>query len=228
VTYVKTIVCLANSYKPPTGRCVAGREILADGYGEWIRPVSARETAELSFAEYSYQSGQSPALLDIIEIPLFQAEPRRHQTENHVIAPARWVKKGELQWTELEMIRDDPPSLWINSDSTKAGHNDCISQEEANTISDSLLLIEPENFNVEVVTHYWTGKKTCRASFRYNGTHYNLSVTDPEVRSVFANRLESSYPLDNVYLCVSLTEPYEHDDRCHKLVAAVLTGKGLQ
>lgn len=228
MTYMKTIACLANSYKPPNGRCIAGREIVSDGYGRWIRPVSARETAEVSFAEYSYQNGQSPALLDIVEIPLLRAEPRRHQTENHVIAPGRWVKKGELTWAELETIQDDPASLWINSDSTKAGHYDCISQDEANTISDSLLLIEPEDFSVEVVTNYWTGKKNCRASFRYKGSYYNLSVTDPEVRNVFGNRQESSYPLHNVYLCVSLTEPYEHDDRCHKLVAAVLTEEGLQ
>ena len=228
MTYVKTIICLANSYKPPNGRCIAGREILPDEYGGWIRPVSARETAEVSVAEYSYQSGQIPSLLDIVEIPLLRAEPRRHQTENHVIASGRWVKKGELKWSELEAILDHPASLWINSDSTKAGHYDCISQDEANTINASLLLIEPENFSVEVVTNYFTGKKNCRASFRYNGSYYNLSVTDPEVRNVFGNKPESSYPLENVYLCVSLTEPYEHDDRCHKLVAAVLTEKGLQ
>ena len=38
---VKRIVCLANSRKRG-GRCVAGKELLADGRaGGWIRPVSA-------------------------------------------------------------------------------------------------------------------------------------------------------------------------------------------
>jgi hypothetical protein len=105
MAYVKTIVCLANSYKPPSGRCVAGREILPDAYGGWIRPVSARETAEVSFAEYSYENRQTPQLLDIIEVPLLRPEPRHHQTENHVISGGRWVKKGQLPWSELENSR---------------------------------------------------------------------------------------------------------------------------
>ena len=160
MSYVKTIVCLANSYKAPKGRCVAGREILSNAYGGWIRPVSARETGELSFAEYRYENRESPQLLDIIEILLLKREPRHHQTENHVIATGRWVKKGELPWSVLETIRDEPRALWINSDSTSAGQYDRISQEEAATVHDSLLLIRPENFSVEVGRNYWTGKKS--------------------------------------------------------------------
>ena len=63
--YVKRIVCLANSYKPPDGRCIAGVEMLGNGeYGGWIRPVSARATAEVSFPECRYSTGQFPKLLD--------------------------------------------------------------------------------------------------------------------------------------------------------------------
>lgn len=56
VPYNKTIVCLANSYKPPNGRCISRREVMADGYGDWIRPVSDRETAEVAFSEYRYEN----------------------------------------------------------------------------------------------------------------------------------------------------------------------------
>lgn len=223
MAYVKTIVCLANSYKPPSGRCVAGREILPDAYGGWIRPVSARETAEVSFAEYSYENRQTPQLLDIIEVPLLRPEPRHHQTENHVISGGCSVKKGQLPWSELEAIRDEPESLWINSDSTNAGHYDRISQAEAATVHDSLVLIRPENFSVEVGRNYWTGKKSFRGTFNYNGSYHNLSVTDPTVRDVFGAKEEGDYPWHDVYLCVSLTEPYEHDDKCHKLVAAIIS-----
>jgi hypothetical protein len=82
--YVKRIVCLANSLKPPSGRCVAGIEVLGGNhYGGWIRPVSTRPTAEVSLDDYKYQNGHSPKLLDIIDIPLASAAPHNHQTENH-------------------------------------------------------------------------------------------------------------------------------------------------
>ena len=64
-------------------------------YGSWIRPVSARYSKEVSYSEYRYQSGESPKLLDIIDVPLFKTAPHNHQTENHVIdATACWIKKA--------------------------------------------------------------------------------------------------------------------------------------
>jgi hypothetical protein len=229
MVYKKTIVCLANSYKPPNGRCIAGREVLTNGYGGWIRPVSDRETAEVSFAEYRYQNNQGPQILDLVEIPLLRAQPFHHQTENHVIdAQGGWEKRGQLTWNQLEAIRDRPASLWINSDSTSAGIYDRISQTEAATVHDSLVLIRPENFSVEVGRNYWTGKKSFRGTFSYNGTRHNLSVTDPVARDVFGPKEEGHYPLNDVYLCISLTEPYEHDDKCHKLVAAIISQQALR
>jgi len=226
--YVKRIVCLANSYKPPNGRCIAGREVLASGCGAWIRPVSARETTEVSLSELRFENNTSPRLLDIIDIPLLKPDPRHHQTENHVIDSGRWVKVGEFPWEGLERLRDCPASLWINSDSTSAGVYDRISQTEAATVSDSLVLIRPEQFYVEVGRNYWTGRKSFRGAFTYNGTHYSLSVTDPVVRDVFGLKEEDRYPLNNVYICVSLTEPHEHDDKCHKLVAAIISQRPLK
>jgi hypothetical protein len=219
---------LANSYKPPNGRCFAGREVIGDGFGGWIRPVSSRPTAEVAFSEYRYENSSSPKLLDVIDIPLLNHDPRHHQTENHVIDSGRWVKVGELPFNMLEQLRDSPQSLWINNDHTKGdGVFDCIGQEEAFALGDSLLLIKPDNFNVEVGRHYWTGKTTYRAAFDYNGTHHNLSLTDPVARDRFSTKEEGAYPLTDVYICVSLTEPYEHDDRCHKLVAAILKNPPL-
>lgn len=228
MAYVKRIVCLANSYKPPNGRCIAGREVVGNEYGGWIRPVSARPTAEVSFSEYKYENNASPRLLDIIDVPLLNADPRHHQTENYIIeSSGRWVKRGELPWGALAQLRDQPASLWINSDHTNAGCYDCISQAEAATVHDSLVLIKPENFIVEVGRNYWSAKKSYRGKFEYNGTHHNLSVTDPVARDAFATKQDGDYPLNDVFLCVSLTEPYEHDDRCHKLVAAIISNLPL-
>jgi hypothetical protein len=222
MAYTKRIVCLANSFKKG-GSCIAGRELIGTSLGGWIRPVGDRTTAEVRTAE----SGNLK-LLDIVDVPFLRAEPRHHQTENHVIdASQRWVKAGELPWATLAQMIDQPASLWINRDHTKGpGLYDCISEAEAFTLGTSLVLIKPDNFGVEVGPHYYTGKRTWRADFAYNGTNYNFSLTDPIATSKYT--ADGSYPLNDVYICVSLTEPWEKDNnRCHKLVAAIFSNPPL-
>lgn len=231
MAYVKRIVCLANSYKPPDGRCIAGIEVLGKGkFGSWIRPISARDTAEVSYDEYKYQSGHSPKLLDIIDVPLLKHAPHSHQTENHILDPKSWwVKQGELAWDDLDEMRERPGSIWINSDHTRAGYYDCMSPAEAATLENSLLLIKKKAFTVEVGTSSWNGrtKRIYRGKFDYKGIQHNFSLTDPVARSAFSTKQEGDHPLNDVYLCVSLTEPYKEDGRCHKLVAAVIRNPPL-
>ncbi len=231
--YVKRIVCLANSFKTG-GSCIAGKEVLANGYGEWIRPVSHRPTAEVRPSECGYGNNRWPTLLDIIDVPLLGlTTPRTHQTENHVIdTTRRWVKVGELPVNELSQLRDRPASLWINSDRTSGGGAfNCISQEEAATLRDSLMLIRPEHFSVKVGSKTWDGRtrKTYRGSFRYRGISYILQLTDPITISHFETADVGDYALNNVHICVSLTEPWPVDNnRCHKLVAAVFSEQPLR
>lgn len=84
MAYTKTILCLANSRKL-SGRCIAGKEKLRRGYGEWIRPVSARPSEEISEEERRYENGQSAQILDVISVPMREPRPGAHQTENHLI-----------------------------------------------------------------------------------------------------------------------------------------------
>ena len=120
---------------------------------------------------------------------------------------AHWNQKPQpFVWkaTRLAEILDRPASLWINSDHTKGpGYYDCMSEAEAFTLDTSLMLIEPETFSVEVGPHYYTGKRTWRAGFAYDGTNYNVSLTDPIAANKYA--ADGSYPLNDVYACVSLT-----------------------
>jgi hypothetical protein len=227
--YVKRIVCLANSYKAPLGRCIAGREISANGGpGPWIRPVSARPKGELSSFEYGYSDGRRPKVLDIIDVPLLQEMRETPQTENHVIAPAgRWKKAGELAWQDLRKLVDSPESIWINSGNTREGHNDCMSADEAATLQSSLLLIKCDEFTVESLTSRFREGRAYRGRFFYREKYYNFSLTDPLVREKFDSQQEGDYPLDDVYLCLSLTRPYEIDKRCHKLIAAVIANSGV-
>ena len=81
----KQIVCLANSRKLQ-GRCIAGREWNDESrVGDWIRPVSDRKTQEVSEYERQYKNGSDPKVLDIIEIPVIQRQPKDYQTENWLL-----------------------------------------------------------------------------------------------------------------------------------------------
>jgi hypothetical protein len=229
--YVKRIACLANSFKV-TGRCVAGREILENGtFGGWIRPISKRPTSELQLWECIYPNNDQPELLDIIAIPLLNPAPHNHQTENQVIDNTReWVKTGELLWPSLQLLEERPPTLWINSDRTAAGWFNCISRAEAATQHHSLLLIKARTIAIQIAAKPAEGKpyRNHQANFQYNGTRYSLKLTDPAAIEAFKNRPGGVYSLQNVYLCVSLTEPYDKDNnRCHKIVAAIFTNPPL-
>ncbi len=152
MNYVKRMVCLANSRKH-SGRCIAGKEVLENGYGPWIRPVSARPSAEVSEEERRYENGQSPRILDIIDVPIIGAAPLLHQTENHIIdGDYYWIKRGELPWGELRRLVDEPQILWPNGDSTYYGLNDRVTLQTASKITDSLVLIQPASLSVHVQT----------------------------------------------------------------------------
>ena len=101
-TTVKRIVCLANSRKY-SGRCIAGKELLADGRpGRWIRPVSARENEEVSEHERQFHDGSDPRLLDVMDVPLLNPLPKDYQQENWLLDPASyWEKVRRIGWQEL-------------------------------------------------------------------------------------------------------------------------------
>jgi hypothetical protein len=217
----KQIVCLANARKN-SGRCIAGKEVLAEGYGQWIRPVSVRDSAELSQDERRYENGVQPKVLDIVEIPLAGPKPQLHQSENYVVdSRYYWKKKGELTWPSVKRLVDKPVPLWSTGDSTQNGHNDRVKLETASNLTNSLMLIEPEDLIVRVGPDFGTVWRRLRARFRHAGTHYNLSVTDPVAEKHFLAKPNSDYKLSDMYLCISLGEPYT-DGWCYKLVATII------
>jgi hypothetical protein len=231
MAYSKKIVCLATSRKP-SGRCVAGKEALENEYGGWIRPVSVRPSAEISLEERRYENGKEPRILDVIDIPMLAPVPRVHQTENHMIDQSfYWAKRDALVWDDLAELVDRPATLWTNGNSTYHGRNDKVTQELASQFTGSLFLIEPEACNVQVQLEGGTfapAKRRVRADFRYNGVPYNFIVTDPVAEQAFLAQENGVHPLNDAYLCISLTEAYEGDGCCHKLVATILTEELLR
>jgi hypothetical protein len=229
MNYSKRIVCLADS-KKPGGRCVAGKEVLQDGYGGWIRPVSARPSAEINLEERQYEDGREPQILDVIEIPMLAPVPRVHQTENHMIeAESYWTKVGELPWQRLADLADSPPSIWGNGDSTFHGRNDRMTQAAASQFHDSLCIIQPSNVAVRVLVPgaaFGNPKRRARARFTYKDVHYDFMVTDPIAERVFLARPNGEYNIGDVYFCISLAEAHT-DGYCYKLVATIISERAL-
>jgi len=56
-----------------------------------------------------------------------------------------------------------------------------------------------------------------------NGHQYRLTITDPKFEREHLKKSNGIYSVqhENVYMCVSIGEPYE--GYCYKLVAAIIT-----
>jgi hypothetical protein len=225
----KVIVCLANSRKH-SGRCIAGKEVLADGYGKWIRPVSARPSAEISEEERRYENGVLPKVLDIIRIPIIGATPQLYQSENYVVdAEYYWVKTDELSWIDVKELVDKPVPIWTNNDSTYYGVNDRVKVDLAAKLNNSLMLIDPEDLTIKVVTEgaeFGNARRRVRADFKHVGTYYSLIVTDPVAEKALLAKENAEYKPKDTYLCISLGEAHT-DGSCYKLVATVISKQPL-
>lgn len=223
----KRILILANSRKPP-GRCVAGREVLRVDdqlvLGDWIRPVSDRHEGGLSLDDCRLEGGGLPQLLDIVSIPLIEPQPTPSQPENWRIDAARYWRKLNLRrHPELEI--DEPRNLWL----APRQQLDRITQTELAALRRrrSLNLVEVQDFRIQLGWNEYQGNRTPRrrALFRYNGTAYDLGMTDPSIQARYCTphpertqivRLEAG---NNCKLCISLT-PELHG--CHFKVAAAV------
>jgi len=221
MTYARTIVCLANSRKT-AGRCLAGKEWNDGKPGEWFRPVSSRQTHEISEEERRYQDGRDPKLLDIISVPCAQPQPSPHQRENHVIDPGYyWSLEGTLAWRDISAWLDAPATLWGAGQGSYAGLNNrvVIGQEDGS----SLYLIAVSSLRLLVgrkAPEYPDSKRGVRGEFTYKGTTYRMDVTDPVIEREFLNQYDGQYDIANPVLCISLGDPYQ--GYFYKLIAAVL------
>ena len=74
---------------------------------------------------------------------------------------------------------------------------------------------------MKIGSNTWDGetKKTYRAAFRHNQTSYILQLTDPVAIHAFEEEAEGDYPLNDAYA--------RDNNRCHKLVAAIIKDPAL-
>lgn len=225
--YTRTIICLANSRKPPSGRCIAGKELGGERAGQWLRPVSSRQSREVSEEERRYETGEKAQLLDIISVPLNCHSPLGHQTENHILAEDYyWTKVGAATLAQVDAQIDSyDANFWVQAENTYHGLNDKVSEQVAAGISSSLKLIATTNLQIRVLMEEGfegrPSRKRVRAEFDYHNQTYRLSVTDPEIEDHYLKQAEGVYPIGNATLCISLVEPW--NGYAFRVVASVIT-----
>ena len=220
----KRIVCLANSRKL-SGRCIAGREWdERSGVGRWVRPVSAREHQEVSEYERQYEDGSDPRVLDIIDIPLLEPQPKDCQSENWLLDPEYyWERVGLYSPLDLPALADPIEPLWIDGFSTYHGRNDRIPIESASAVSSSLRLIHVEELALEVFAPgeaFGNTKRRVQGRFDHARREYAFWVTDPRYERRYLAKLDGTYGIGECYLTISLGEPYQ--GAFYKLVAAII------
>ncbi|MCH7543309.1 MAG: hypothetical protein IIB65_06700 [Proteobacteria bacterium] len=225
MSYNKTILCLANSRRP-TGRCIAGKEVVSDGYGNWLRPVSARDSEEISEEERRYEDGTDPKVLDIIRILFLEPRPTIYQTENHVIDDQDyWEKVDQAGWNDvIEALDLVPGPLWQNVGSTRHGLNDKIPENIAGQFSSSLCLIRPDDIEVHVEREdgdFGPPRRRVRASFILNDTSYKFVITDPIIERHYLAQSNGSYSIEDAIFCISLSGLFQ--GHAYKLVATMIT-----
>ena len=233
MAYTKRILCLANSNKyskKQGGRCIAGREVTQNGFGDWIRPVSARQTQEINRLERRYSNGGQASVLDymnitFMDVPAQNSQLHPYQAENHLIDGRLWSRVGRAKWEDIQDAVDTISGpLWHNGKCTFHGENDSVPENTANKIDYSLMLIRPENARVRVKDesqYKGRDKRKIRADFKYSRCKYILSITDIDILEKYKSYDEGLYPLNDALFCLSLGEIYRGS--AYKLVASIIT-----
>lgn len=239
------MVLLAKSYKPG-GRCIAGRRVEFIGenkvkLGDWVRPVANDGTGKgaLTSDMYTYENGIEAKVLDIVEVPIVRAFPLDGQPENYVVdATKKWKKIDCLADESIPRMTEGVSCIW--NDTTTESNKVTAEYDEQGLVSQSLCLIQPQNFIVtlsnEYDNHDGKYKRKIVASFDYlNVSYANISVTCPAVRRILTNKYpqQGKDPIsislkkgDNYILCMSLSPRFGNEDIHYKLVATVFDFDG--
>jgi hypothetical protein len=212
----KHIVVLANSVKHDPGRCVAGREVGPTGkIGPWVRPVSLIGEGELQPTHYMFEDGGIPQVFDMIELSV-ETLPKADATQ-----PENWLISGDAHLKRLgnwdiakvkQCLVEDPSDIWLQP----GVKTDRVTKEYLATHlpQQSLYLLLLHNARIVQDNHKY------RLSFTYNGSYYDLGITDPLIRNVTLPATGGS-----VLACVSLAPafPNKYDGReyHYKLAAMV-------
>lgn len=215
---VKRLLLLANSRKLKN-RCIAGKEVVLNAVGAWVRPVIAGGHAGVDAYSRQYGPGIEPEVLDVAEIGLTSRMPHDSQPENWLLDRDHlWRRVGQAGWHDLKRYVDPVEPLWTNGHHTGHGRNDRIPVAEVDRLVSSLRLIHVDGLSLFMSTV--NGCTRMDGAFTFNGEKYRLRVTDPVYETEYRVDGGARVDLGESYLTISIGEPF--DGYCYKLIAAII------
>lgn len=194
--------------------------------GAWLRPISARATAEISEEERRYEDGVDPRVLDIMTIQFMKPVPHAHQQENHLIDDSfYWAKNGVATWRQLgDGIENPAGPLWLNGSSSSNGLNDRVPEAALAGMGRSLFLIRPDSLTISTASEggdFGPSRRRVRAKFSLCSHDYTLAITDPVVERESLAGENGERVLKGAIVCVSLAEVFH--GHAYKVAAAVIS-----
>jgi hypothetical protein len=228
MAYTGIIICLANSIKHDPYRCVAGKA--HNPPHAWMRPVTNDRQSEGAIPRSMMICADKTEadVFDVIEVPFVQTAPRHCQTENHLVAAGAWTKRGRIGWADLPQLIDHQPDLWGTGNSSSRGMNDQITSQAAFGLHDSLRLLKPTDFVLQIREERAYGtdrtKRSMRGAFTHHGHRYLLKVTDPLFTGQIGNfAVGQNLPMNDVFITVSVSDELVTRAMHFKLIAAIIT-----
>ncbi len=205
---------LANSWKHHD-YCLAGIDL---DTGKWVRPVTKLDDGRIRLTDMKLK-GRTPALLDVIEIPLDAAGPDfGFESENRWILPGVWRHLGVETPESIVRHAVQPPLILHSRERT-------VSPEVLKAMPfekrATLQLVRVDNF---AVRDSWNlGKRRWIGRLTSGGREFDASISDP----VFHAKLNGGYkPSGPCLLTMSLSMPFSSSTGaapvCWKLIAGVV------
>ena len=179
----KRIVVLANSYKGGReNHCVAGRELLSDCFGSWLRP-DMNGSGAVPQRQRTYVTGREPGIGDVILLSVLNPMNRSdHQRENwRLDSTVRWHWVTTVGWAQLAQLDEGDAELWPDSGAgdSRYGVNNRVRSSQAARFDSSMRLIRVPRLRISVTELEHRDYPRIDGEFHLGGVSYRLSVTDP-------------------------------------------------
>ena len=174
--------------------CIAGVDVDS---GLLIRLVTDFEDIKhaIPVSATRYRDGSFCSPMDVVEVPIINAQPLEFQPENILVDLTKtWVKVGQASLRDVINIHplDDYEFIFGNASFS-------VYENVVKRLGYSLTIVKVENFEL-FTTYNVSGQIRSKCRFKYRGHEYNeMSVTDPLLYSA-----PSGYKSDKAVLVISI------------------------